>query len=75
MPVYESQTRCNKGNVLNFNFRCNYAHFTISDPAEITWFERMYIWFRFIERNAMYPVVVLCALTQSVPQILCKFDK
>ena len=53
--------------------RVNCTYVDISDPAEITWFERMYIWFRFIERNGMYPVVVLCALTQSVPDVLCKF--
>ena len=52
-----------------------YVFLLLTDPAEITWFERMYIWLRFIERNGMYPVVVLCALTQSVPQLLCKFDK
>jgi len=37
------------------------------------WFEKMYVWFRFVERNGMYPVVIICALTRSVPQILCKF--
>ncbi|XP_052769095.1 pecanex-like protein 1 isoform X2 [Mya arenaria] len=42
-------------------------------PAKIMWFERVYIWFRFVERNAMYPLVVLCALTRSVPDVVCKF--
>ncbi|XP_060592528.1 pecanex-like protein 1 [Ruditapes philippinarum] len=47
--------------------------FEATGAAKIMWFEKLYIWLRFIERNGMYPVVVLCALTRSVPEIVCKF--
>ncbi|KAJ8308590.1 hypothetical protein KUTeg_013464 [Tegillarca granosa] len=40
---------------------------------KIMWFEKMYLWLRFLERNVIYPVVILCALTRSTPQIVCKF--
>lgn len=47
--------------------------FEATGPAKIMWFEKLYIWMRFVERNGMYPVIVLCALTRSVPDIICKF--
>ncbi|KAL5009342.1 hypothetical protein ScPMuIL_014923 [Solemya velum] len=47
--------------------------FDISGPAHIMWFEKFYVWLRFFERNVLYPVVFLCALTSSAPPIVCKF--
>ncbi|XP_033735638.1 pecanex-like protein 1 [Pecten maximus] len=47
--------------------------FEVEGAPKIMLFERFYVWLRFFERNAMYPVVFLCALTQSTPQIVCKF--
>ncbi|XP_053374613.1 pecanex-like protein 1 isoform X2 [Mercenaria mercenaria] len=47
--------------------------FEATGPAKIMWFEKLYIWMRFVERNGMYPVIVLCALTRSVPDVVCKF--
>ncbi|KAL3873552.1 hypothetical protein ACJMK2_036651 [Sinanodonta woodiana] len=49
------------------------SFFEVQGPAKIMWFEKLYVWLRFIERNGMYPVIILCALTRSVPKILCKF--
>ncbi|XP_064621323.1 pecanex-like protein 1 isoform X3 [Lineus longissimus] len=43
------------------------------EPAKMMWFEKMYVWLRFFERNMMYPAVYLSALTSSAPKILDKF--
>ncbi|ESO87723.1 hypothetical protein LOTGIDRAFT_127487 [Lottia gigantea] len=48
-------------------------YFEVKEPAKIMWFERLYLWLRFIERNCLYTVVCLCALTTSAPSITCKF--
>ncbi|XP_048259849.1 pecanex-like protein 1 isoform X1 [Haliotis rufescens] len=48
-------------------------YFEVKEPAKVMLFEKMYVWLRFFERNAMYPVVCLCALTTSAPYIVCKF--
>lgn len=45
----------------------------LSVAPEIMWFEKMYVWLRFFERNVLYPAVILCALTQSSAHIICKF--
>lgn len=42
-------------------------------PAKVMWFEKMYVWLRFFERNVMMPVVFLCAITVSAPKINTKF--
>ncbi|XP_061167093.1 pecanex-like protein 1 [Saccostrea echinata] len=47
--------------------------FEVTVAPEIMWFEKMYVWLRFFERNVMYPAVILCALTQSTANIICKF--
>ncbi|VDI15303.1 Hypothetical predicted protein [Mytilus galloprovincialis] len=49
--------------------------FEVTALPMIMWFEKMYVWMRFFERNVMYPVVFLCALTSSTPTIMCKFGK
>ncbi|XP_052105318.1 pecanex-like protein 1 isoform X2 [Mytilus californianus] len=49
--------------------------FEVTALPMIMWFEKMYVWMRFFERNVMYPVVFLCALTSSTPIIMCKFGK
>ena len=36
-------------------------------------FEKLFLALRFIERNVMYPVVFMCAVTTSAPYIVCKF--
>lgn len=47
--------------------------FEVTVAPEIMWFEKMYVWLRFFERNVLYPAVILCALTQSSAHIICKF--
>ena len=41
----------------------------ITDAARVMWFEKMYVWLRFFERNFMYPAVMLCGLTRSAKTI------
>ncbi|CAI9723871.1 1,Pecanex 2,Pecanex 3, pecanex [Octopus vulgaris] len=48
-------------------------HMESDDPAPIMCFEKLYIWLRFVERNIVYPVVFLCALTLSAPLLVKKF--
>lgn len=48
-------------------------HLEADEPAPVMCFEKLYIWLRFIERNIIYPVVFLCALTLSAPAIVKKF--
>ena len=40
------------------------------DAARVMWFEKMYVWLRFFERNFMYPAVLLCGLTSSAKTIV-----
>ncbi|KAK3093672.1 hypothetical protein FSP39_018732 [Pinctada imbricata] len=49
--------------------------FEVTVTPKIMWFEKMYVWFCFFERNMMYPVVFLCALTRSTPHIICNLGK
>ena len=41
-----------------------------ADAAKVMWFEKMYVWLRFFERNFMYPAVMLCGLTSSAKTIV-----
>lgn len=45
---------------------CLFVHMTqAQEAARVMWFERLYCWLRFFERNVLYPAVFLGALTQS----------
>lgn len=46
---------------------------TLAGPASITWFDRMYVIVRFIEKNLLYPAVFLSGISLSTPTILAKF--
>ena len=37
------------------------------------WFEKMYLWTKFAERNVLYPLLFLAAIFDSVPTIKGKF--
>uniref|UniRef100_T1IPX1 Pecanex-like protein n=1 Tax=Strigamia maritima TaxID=126957 RepID=T1IPX1_STRMM len=50
-----------------------YRQFEAKDAAKIMWFEKLFIWLWFFERNIMYPLVFLSALTKDSPQIVKKF--
>ncbi|XP_071961858.1 pecanex-like protein 1 isoform X2 [Antedon mediterranea] len=46
-----------------------YNQFEVRDAAKIMLFEKVYIWLCFIERNIIYPIVFLFALTESAEHI------
>ncbi|KAF0296666.1 Pecanex-like protein 1 [Amphibalanus amphitrite] len=50
-----------------------YRQFEVTEPARITWFERLYVWLCSLERNVLYPLVVLSALTVESPRLVDKF--
>ena len=33
------------------------------------WYEKAYLWVKFVERNVLYPLLFLAAVNDSVPQI------
>ena len=41
--------------------------------ARAMWFEKIYLWVKFVERNVFYPLLFLAALNDSVPLIKEKF--
>jgi hypothetical protein len=44
-----------------------------TEPAKVMAFEKLFLALRFVERNVIYPVVFMCAVTTSAPAIVCKF--
>ncbi|XP_022254495.1 pecanex-like protein 1 [Limulus polyphemus] len=50
-----------------------YHQFEIQDAAKIMWFEKLQVWMRFLEKNLIYPVVFLSALTTDSPRIIANF--
>ncbi|XP_037072385.1 pecanex-like protein 1, partial [Pollicipes pollicipes] len=50
-----------------------YRQFEVSEPARIVWFERLSVWLCSLERNILYPLVVLSALTVDSPRLAEKF--
>ncbi|KAK7103857.1 pecanex-like protein 1 isoform X2 [Littorina saxatilis] len=48
-------------------------YFEVKEPARVMVFEKLFLALRFIERNVLYPVVFMCAVTTSAPHIVCKF--
>ncbi|XP_020296793.1 pecanex-like protein 3 isoform X2 [Pseudomyrmex gracilis] len=47
--------------------------FEVREPVKIMWFEKAYVYLCFLERNVLYPVVFLGALTEYSPKIANKF--
>ena len=43
-----------------------YNHFEVRQAAKVMWFERMYLWMKFVEKNLIYPMVFLSALSMDV---------
>ncbi|XP_025602907.2 pecanex-like protein 1 isoform X4 [Athalia rosae] len=52
-----------------------YAQFEVKEPAKIMWFEKVSVCLCFVERNILYPVVFLGALTECSPNIVKKFGE
>ncbi|XP_012226316.2 pecanex-like protein 1 isoform X2 [Linepithema humile] len=52
-----------------------HAQFEVREPVRIMWFEKAYVCLCFLERNVLYPIVFLGALTEYSPKIADKFGK
>lgn len=52
-----------------------YAQFEVREPVRIMWFEKAYVCLCFLERNVLYPVVFLGALTECSSKIVSKFGE
>jgi len=52
-----------------------HAQFEVREPVRIMWFERAYVCLCFLERNVLYPVVFLGALTECSSKIADKFGE
>lgn len=47
--------------------------FDVDRQATLMWFERIYAWISFLERNFLYPIVVFNCLTYNAPQLTMRF--
>ncbi|KYM81387.1 Pecanex-like protein 1 [Atta colombica] len=52
-----------------------HAQFEVREPVRIMWFEKAYVFLCFLERNVLYPVVFLGALTECSSKIADKFGE
>ncbi|XP_011688823.1 PREDICTED: pecanex-like protein 1 isoform X2 [Wasmannia auropunctata] len=52
-----------------------HAQFEVREPVRIMWFEKFYVYLCFLERNVLYPVVFLGALTECSSKIADKFGE
>lgn len=50
-----------------------YHQFEVRDAAKIMWFEKFQVWMIFLEKNVIYPLVFLSALTTDSPRIIANF--
>ncbi|XP_066985160.1 pecanex-like protein 1 isoform X3 [Macrobrachium rosenbergii] len=50
-----------------------YSQFEVYDAAKIMWFEKVYVYMCILEKNVVYPVLFLCALTKDAPKLTKKF--
>ncbi|XP_012134534.1 pecanex isoform X2 [Megachile rotundata] len=52
-----------------------YPQFEVREPVKIMWFEKAYVCLCFLERNVLYPIVFLGALTECSSKIVSKFGE
>ncbi|KAF5299608.1 hypothetical protein FQA39_LY11523 [Lamprigera yunnana] len=50
-----------------------YGQFQVRGAAKVMWFERIYVYLCFLERNMVYPLLFLAALTEDSPKLVTKF--
>nr|XP_049700574.1 pecanex-like protein 1 isoform X2 [Helicoverpa armigera] len=50
-----------------------HAQFEVTEPARLMCFEKMFVYLCFLERNVLYPGVVIAATTQDAPAIAAKY--
>ncbi|XP_072121790.1 pecanex-like protein 1 isoform X2 [Mobula birostris] len=46
-----------------------YYQFEVRNAAHVMWFEKMYVWLLFVEKNVIYPLIVLNELSSSAKTI------
>ncbi|XP_046982219.1 pecanex-like protein 1 [Schistocerca americana] len=46
-----------------------HGQFEVRQPAKLMWFEKTYVYLCFLERNVLYPVLVVSALTADAPRL------
>lgn len=51
----------------------DFGHFEAKEATKVSWFESMYVYLCFLERNVLYPVLFMSALTGDSPKIVEKF--
>ncbi|XP_074039325.1 pecanex isoform X2 [Leptinotarsa decemlineata] len=47
--------------------------YQIRGPAKIMWFEKVYVYFSFLERNILYPLLFLSVITEDSPRIMADY--
>ncbi|CAK1583049.1 unnamed protein product [Parnassius mnemosyne] len=50
-----------------------HAQFEVTEPARLMLFEKIFVYLSFLERNVLYPAVVIAATTQDAPAIAEKY--
>ncbi|XP_077493179.1 pecanex isoform X2 [Amblyomma americanum] len=50
-----------------------HQQFEVREPARVMWFEKLQVWMWFIEKNLIYPLLFLSALSTSTPDIIGRF--
>ncbi|XP_018017369.2 pecanex-like protein 1 isoform X1 [Hyalella azteca] len=49
-----------------------YGSYEVYDPARLMWFEKIYVWLCALEKNLIYPAILICAVTLDGPFIASK---
>lgn len=50
-----------------------HQQFEVREPARVMWFEKLQVWMWFIEKNIIYPLLFLSAVSTSTPDIINRF--
>ncbi|CAG9762516.1 unnamed protein product [Ceutorhynchus assimilis] len=50
-----------------------YLQYQIRGAAKIMWFEQVYVYLCFFERNILYPLMVVSVVTEDAPKIAAKY--
>ncbi|XP_055855504.1 protein pecanex [Episyrphus balteatus] len=50
-----------------------FAQFEVSDAAKVMWFEKLYIYLCMVERNVLFPLIAISALTADSKAVAEKF--
>uniref|UniRef100_A0A8B9Q4K0 Pecanex-like protein n=1 Tax=Apteryx owenii TaxID=8824 RepID=A0A8B9Q4K0_APTOW len=48
-----------------------YYQFEVRNAAHVMWFEKLHIWLLFVEKNVIYPLIVLNELSSSINNFFC----